>query len=91
MNTACKIKEGIWINNEGLKRKVWISIEENSSQIQRRNSLLTDKDNKIKLFSVWFKLGFNTNAIQFGCYESIHIAESEIEKIVNQKIQWRFV
>lgn len=90
MNTTYKIKEGIWYNNEGVKRKVWIEFEENASLIQKTNVITMDKDRKDKLFSVWFEIGLNTPDVKWGQYESIYLAEREIENIVEQKIQWQF-
>ncbi len=90
MNTTDKIKEGIWYNNEGLKRKVWITFEENASLLRKNKVITMDEDCEDKLFSVWFEIGLNTPDVKWGQYESIDLAEREIEKTVEQKIQWQF-
>ncbi|MFA6540459.1 MAG: hypothetical protein WCT99_02565 [Bacteroidota bacterium] len=90
MNSTYKIKEGIWYNNKGLKRKVWITFEEHISLFQRINSLTNDEHCKKILYSVWFEVDLNTTGVKCGRYESISLAETEVEKIVNQKIQWQF-
>ncbi|MCK9407559.1 MAG: hypothetical protein WCX28_11495 [Bacteriovoracaceae bacterium] len=90
MNTTYKIKEGIWHNNEGLKRKVWIECEENASLTQKTDVITMDEHCKDKLFLVWFEIGLNTPDVKWGQYESIDLAERDIEIVVMQKIQWQF-
>ena len=69
---------------------MWITFEENASLIQKNNVMSMDEQCKDKLFSVWFEIGLNIRGVKYGHYESIYLAEREIEKIVVQKIQWQF-
>ncbi len=90
MNTTNKIIEGIWYNNDGIKRKVWIKYEDNIFPTIQNNSMITAHEHyNDKLFSVWFELGLNTPDVKWGQYESIDLAERDIEIIVGHKIQWQ--